>query len=172
MSCGHRRGRGHGGPGRVTRGPARRVGQVGLGRRGCRIRCNGRCWRPGRRRPRPRSAPAAGARDCPAPPLATTGMLDRLGDRRGHLQVVAVLVPSASIRSGRSRRRPARSTSLRPGDRLQAGRHPAAVDVDLPDLAAVALDTRCGSMLTTVAQRPNLRGTCADQVGRLARRPS
>ena len=68
------------------------------------------------------------------------GDLDGVGHGAGHRQVVAVL-GAVGVHAGQDDLAGAEPLDLaRPGDRLQPGRHPAAVDVDLPDLAAVAVD--------------------------------
>ena len=125
--------------------------------RGCCTRCSGRCWRPGRRRPRPSNAwrrcsglagPAAGDdRDA-----------HRLGDGPRHRQVVAGLGavgvhrgqhdlagPELLDRAAPRRRLPGRSAS-----------RPPLMWTSQTSLAVLRC-TRRGSMLTTVAQRPNLR---------------
>ena len=52
---------------------------------------NGRCWRPGPRRPHPSRIASARCSGQPAPPLATTGMETASLTARGDLQVVTVL---------------------------------------------------------------------------------
>ena len=92
-------------------------------------------------------ASARTARRCsglPAPPEATTGIVDRVDHGPGHLQVVAVL-GAVGVHAGQHDLAGAQPLDLaRPGDGLEPGRHAAAVDVDLPDLAAVAIGPAWG----------------------------
>ena len=121
--------------------PARRARPGSAWSRGCRIHCNEKCWRPGPRRRRPRT-PGTGAPDSRPRRWPPRGCAPPRPTAARHRQIVAGLGAVGVHRGQHDLAGAQLLDALRPGHRLQAGRHPAAVDVDLPPFLGIEVRGR------------------------------